>query len=90
MPGLEIPCILKGRPPKGVTYWSVQVYMKEAANVMNERKGGDGEEREGDKERRNQTLRDIDISLSDDGTYEIFIGEGGGRASWSEATTNAT
>ena len=21
MPGLELPCILKGRPPKGATYW---------------------------------------------------------------------
>ena len=50
--------------------------MKEAASVLNERKGGSsGEGREGDMERRNQTLRDVDVHLEADGSYEIYIGD---------------
>ena len=74
MPALSLPVILVGTPPHGARYWSIQVFLKGAANALNDRAGGKDTD-EDDAARRNQTMRDIDVVVDHDGKFRVAIGD---------------
>ncbi|GMI03224.1 hypothetical protein TrLO_g15004 [Triparma laevis f. longispina] len=76
MPCLSLPVILKGKPPAVGRYWSIQVFLKEAATVFNDRSGGNSKT-ESDSMRRNQTLKDVDMKIDKDGYFRLAIGDFG-------------
>ena len=74
MPNLALPVILVGRPPKGARYWSLQFFLGKAAGTLNARSGGDNID-EDDKARRNQTIKDVDMVVDDDGLFRLAVGD---------------
>mmetsp|Transcript_6275 Transcript_6275/g.11921 ORF Transcript_6275/g.11921 Transcript_6275/m.11921 type:complete len:440 (+) Transcript_6275:14-1333(+) len=75
MPNLELPVVLCGRPPAGARYWSIQVFLNKAAGVLNGRNGGASDKDEDDAARRNQTIKDVEMKVDDDGFFRCAIGD---------------
>jgi hypothetical protein len=72
MPSLSLPVVLVGRPPVGVRYWSIQIYLLGDASVFSDRDGSSPSDSV--INRSNQTLIDADIRVDDDGCYRVVIG----------------
>ncbi|GMI13997.1 hypothetical protein TrVE_jg7435 [Triparma verrucosa] len=75
-PCLSLPVVVVGKPPAVGRYWSIQVFLKEAASVFNDRSGGKSST-ESDSMRRNQTLKDVDMKVDEDGFFRLAIGDFG-------------